>query len=309
MGPMNQVKRYMQMTAHVLSVSLSLIACESPPTMVSTPPQPEQQVVGFNALCLVHGNEDSVLDILGVEQGTIGTLMMLNGKNGDVMWKGGAFLEEFSLHCFSPELFFVHRGNLQVNISSTKTPGKAIPFAVAGVLQEYGEGENCVAFGNAQGQLTAVDLQSKRASKCDVESMRQVSQQRSSVLVNRETTAVYENGANQYQLSVDQEDKLVVTLLNDKTQIWQRKLPHKLPKLGSEIVVEEGVVVVLGSKSNDENDLFGIDAQTGQQKYEIPYQGRVGMLAYNGMYLIGEWANAVHAFTIADGKNIWKVGE
>jgi len=278
--------------------------------------KPVEDVIGpstFDAKCLIDGNDDDVLDILGMtgDPSKSQAPTIINGTNGEILWKGGNFVDEAKIHCISKDWFFIDKKNSQLNISQAKKPGTVMPFNIVGELRSYGLGENCIAFTNNNRNTTGIDLKTKKATECIPTTTKKHSQKASNIMTLTKKEALYQDETHTYKLFIkDNKDKSLWLSTTGNKWNWKRKLAYLKPKFGSAVAAGNNVIVVLGMKPEDSKTLYmvGINATTGLEKYAVPYKGSVSMLQYNGKYLIAEWGNIVHAFKINNGKRYWKVG-
>lgn len=285
--------------------------------------------------CEVDANGDHALDIVGLSgpSSSTNTLTLVDGKNGEVLWKGNKYGDSAQAFCPNRQWIGVSKADFTVEFLSVKDRTRTFVVKLSDTMRSYCLGTNCVDIEASDGQRkgyifgeagvepgncvcspepseSAADpLSHSRGSQVvlwrDRPGIIDVLERELTVVDGSTTVALIPKRAGTPMLSVELRE-------NDKAR-WRKELPYKKGSGGSGIALGPTHVMVWGSELEREvGVLIGLDRKTGEISYAnletSDWSMNVESLFYNGRFLVAVWGSGLHAYEPTTGVPVWSVG-
>ena len=251
----------------------------------------------IQARCLVDANDDAVDDVLGVKSSTITSFVLLDGRSGKALWEKQV-LNDYALHCISPQWFAIDAANGQINLVNTKFLSKATPVLLTGRLVTVAKDDTCLTLTNDKNQELGFDLQTKKITKCaPLLSSAVVSKKQRTITVNKQDYTVLKG------------ERLTILAQENEEVLWSKTFVYKMDDDIS-FFVAEGILLFVAKKIAEPATtvVVGLDVKTGEAKYTLPSSDPISLIGYNGRYMTLQWGDSVRGLTLLEGKPIWQVG-
>lgn len=269
--------------------------------------------------CFLDANGDGVFDVAGLTgpPGEATTPTIVDGKTGEVRWKGEAMMKGTASTCAGTEWLVASRPDFRLEFYRARQPDVPVKFLARDKLEALSVGPGCVKIRTADRTVTGVALPGGTATTCNAPEPKRLTDDPPGMVGLTDDESALVVGGKTYALKKRKQGTKILTVevtASGKT-LWSKELPYVSPTFSTAIAVGQGVVMVWAASPAEKRRgiLVGLDANTGNQLYEKPQNGQVThsveQFAFNGRYLIAMYWGAVYAYEPKTGELAWKVGQ
>lgn len=263
--------------------------------------------------CLVDANGDGVDDVAGLSgpAGLSYTPTLVDGSTGKVLWKGQDAGEGAEVACLDRKWLVVGKADFELQLHDVKKPEAPVSLRGRDKLQEAAMGKGCAALKLSDGSVMGVALPAGTPTECAAKFVGPWETPGLIGLTGESTELTV--GERRYTLAKRSSGTPVLTLKIEERgkTVLDKELGYSAATFSSGMAVAGERVVIFGARpgKQDEGMLVGIDAKTGAELYAVPLQAQVthniGMIAYNGRYVVMQYWTHLRAYEPATGEQVW----
>lgn len=269
--------------------------------------------------CVVDANGDGIDDVAGLGGDSPHSYRpaIVDGKTGDIIWKGDPYDGSGRrVGCLSEDWFLITGPQFRVDIFKARKPQAPVKVMLRDGLRAMGIGDGCVSLKSQDGKTNGFAIPGGTSQECEVSAMHPIYEPGTGLVKStKDKHSVTKDGVT-YTLTKRKRGTpmLAVTAKKGDRTLWSEKLDYRGMSGSTGFAVGGGMVMLWAAKPGKwtKGILVGLDAKTGKQKYERHAKGPashvVGIFHYNGKYLVVGWWTGLRAFSPKNGDIVWEVG-
>lgn len=267
--------------------------------------------------CLIDGNGDGILDVLGMARSGVGQApTLIDGHSGQVLWTTKGYPKDTRTFCLSKDWFGVAQANFHLEIFQARQRSKPLELTGRDKLRAFALGDGCAELETADGSRFGVRLPGGAKTHCRTKKLTTIYDEPPGVIGLTGKRAEIESDGRRYVLQKRSSGTPVLTVTASKRahKIFSKELPYAATTFSSAIAVASYRVVLWGAKLADRKTplLIGLNSNDGNVLYSIAQKGdpsgSVNLFESNGRYVIATWGGALHAYDPMTGREVWRVG-